>query len=961
VKPATNTLSEIFQAPVRLVVPIYQRPYVWEQEPHWQPLWEDIQAVLERYRDGDPEQLRHFLGAVVLDQEDTPPGEAPRRLIIDGQQRLTTIQLLFAAAARNAEEDGAEQYARLLTKLIQNDPDLTTGDDRFKVWPTNVDQATFREVMTTDTAVTGRISEVHRYFRQAMREWLAEGDPGPEELRDRHKALWVTLSSLLQIVSINLEPGDNAQVIFETLNARGTPLLAMDLVKNVAFYRAQRDGADVDLLNDTVWEPELGSEYWRKTVRQGRLNRPRAELFLMHWLAMKLGRIIPATELFSEFRAHIIGAPNASRAEALIRELCSDAAVLRSFDDQPQGTVEEAFFRRLDALDTTTVIPVALLLYRSPEVSDVRRRTGLRALESWLVRRMLNGLTAQGYNRLMADLLKAVRADLPRADEVIVSFLRGSSANSAVWPTDEMLSVFLESRNLYGYISQKRIVMVLSAVELERRKEAKTEDIYSLPINLTVEHIMPQTWQENWSMPSDEDPANREARIHRLGNLTLTSGPLNSALSNARWEKKRPELLAHTLLRINQELAPHEAWDEASIDARGKELAHEVTEIWPAPEDPSWPRGAPALQEPTQPLAANSASSGSPAMATESDSDPTLTVATTPTPSDASTTPSRLTHDGRDFSRFHVVVDGQELADTNKRNSVRTMVSALFEQGVPMAKLADELGNHVRWVEGEPPDLESAFRERYPQLDPAWWYLDHPLHDGERTWFVDKAWGRETESTLKSLATAFPRANVGFRKASTEPAHESSREPAATIRVPPRRVGEWQPAGTIDGFVAHWPEGDEPYGSLSVYEAPEELGRVRLAIGEPKNRLVLYGRERGWLSVWLVSGGKPARQLANFLETDNFAETGLRAVLISGKKGNGKGNYLPSDEGLLPDGYRTMRLGVHREHIDGPMARNRLVVLAGDDNIEAMLDHAFIQLYLRTGDGDSRDGQRGAE
>ena len=146
-KPVTNTLSEIFQAPIRLMVPLYQRPYVWEPERHWQPLWEDVEGVLDRHLDGDVESVRHFLGAIVLDQEDTPLGELPRRLVIDGQQRLTTLQLLIAAAVQNAARDGVDQQARILKKLIENDPDLATGDETFKVWPTNTDQAAFREVM----------------------------------------------------------------------------------------------------------------------------------------------------------------------------------------------------------------------------------------------------------------------------------------------------------------------------------------------------------------------------------------------------------------------------------------------------------------------------------------------------------------------------------------------------------------------------------------------------------------------------------------------------------------------------------------------------------------------------------------------------------------------------------------------------------------------------------------------
>jgi uncharacterized protein with ParB-like and HNH nuclease domain len=91
VKPATNTLSDIFNADVRYIVPLYQRPYVWEKERHWQPLWEDLEIILEHHLSGDGDPARHFLGALVLDQEDTPPGQPTRRLVIDGQQRLTTL------------------------------------------------------------------------------------------------------------------------------------------------------------------------------------------------------------------------------------------------------------------------------------------------------------------------------------------------------------------------------------------------------------------------------------------------------------------------------------------------------------------------------------------------------------------------------------------------------------------------------------------------------------------------------------------------------------------------------------------------------------------------------------------------------------------------------------------------------------------------------------------------------
>ncbi|MFD2399811.1 DUF262 domain-containing protein [Prauserella oleivorans] len=100
-KPATHTVQELFERDVRYIVPLYQRPYVWNEEEQWAPLWQDITALLNHHEDtGDHAQWSHFLGAIVLDQEQTAPGQIPRFTVIDGQQRLTTLQLLVAAAAR---------------------------------------------------------------------------------------------------------------------------------------------------------------------------------------------------------------------------------------------------------------------------------------------------------------------------------------------------------------------------------------------------------------------------------------------------------------------------------------------------------------------------------------------------------------------------------------------------------------------------------------------------------------------------------------------------------------------------------------------------------------------------------------------------------------------------------------------------------------------------------------------
>lgn len=342
-KPETRTVTQLFERGVRYVVPLYQRPYVWDEEKQWEPLWDDVLTLLEHQEIGNL-HYSHFLGAVVLEQETQAPGEIPAFTVIDGQQRLTTLQIVLAAAANVAIELGAVNEGEIIRDLVHNDPKKASGLELFKVWPTNANRAAFQAVLADggpgkkEDDPSNKIDEAYAYFQGAVREWSTEVEG--EERAQRLRMLRITLCDLLKVVSITLEADDNAQVIFETLNARGTPLLALDLVKNAVFHEASRQALDVDVLYAEVWRPQLDEEYWRQERRQGRLNRPIGELFLMHWLAMKLRQVVPATELFATFRERLLTTVPPPRMAELIPELVRDAKTMRSFDDQEPGSIE---------------------------------------------------------------------------------------------------------------------------------------------------------------------------------------------------------------------------------------------------------------------------------------------------------------------------------------------------------------------------------------------------------------------------------------------------------------------------------------------------------------------------------------------------------------------------------------------------------------------------------------------
>jgi hypothetical protein len=617
VKAESQSLKRIFQGAMRYAVPLYQRPFVWrrdEADPERDrlgPFWEDVKQTVDRLVEheqllraaGDPDKLApmtpHFFGAVVIDEPEKVEGGVVAHEVIDGQQRLTTAQLLIAAAARTCESAGRPKHASRLRRLWLQDEDVdVAGDQRFKLRPTRYDRKAFAAVMDPDAVTmsgTDRVSVGYRYFADELATWVTELPAGEED--EYFNALRDTIYEHLLFVVIELQPGDNPQGIFESLNAQGERLLAIDLVKNHVFRRARRAELDLEQLDTEVWSARFGDEWWRADVKQGRYRRPRAELFLMHWLTERTGAEVSATGLFVEFSrlfaADKVGLPD---VKGFIDGFVDDAGTYRGFESLDSGSRERLFFARREVLDIGVIYPVALRLWRAlgeQAIDSDRLVAGLRALESWLVRRMTMRLTAQNYTRVMLEVLNALSAATSDPVAGMIDHLRSYKDDTPTgwWPTDERFCSHLVEQPLYNSITQARVRMLLEAVEA-RLHTPKTEKV-PVPDKLSIEHVIPQTWQDTWPLedPDDQDAhARRVAHIHRLGNLTLVTSSLNPALSNDPWAEKRGELAQHSALRLNARLVHDypDIFDENTIDKRGAELADLLIAEWPGPHADDW-------------------------------------------------------------------------------------------------------------------------------------------------------------------------------------------------------------------------------------------------------------------------------------------------------------------------------------------------------------------------------------
>lgn len=600
------TLKTLFQKDVRYIIPTFQRPYVWNQEDQWEPLWNDVRNIAEEYleqleRLGDDKRAQaeeragtHFMGAVVLQQQATATADIETRHVIDGQQRLITLQLLLDAAQEVFEQDGWPKEARQLHKLVVNDEYYaeTDADSKFKVWPTLVDQEAFRRAMSNDLAVAGceesPIVQAHEFFKLQIREWMGEHRDCAAR---RAEALVTALMGLLNMVVIDLTTADDANVIFETLNARGTPLLDSDLIKNSILHMADQSGLNSDEVYRRFWQG-FDEVWWRSEVRQGRLVRPRIDIFLNYWLTMRTGEEVQSTHFFPRFRRYADDAGGITDVVTDIKHIGEAFRELHSIDDSSRLGSFLYRWRVMDAGVTTPVI-MWLLSNRRWQMSPERLYGALLAIESYLIRRMVCRMTTKDYNKLFLELMRRLNVTpVETAGDVIVGFLAGQTADAHLWPTDGKVRDALLSLPLYQLLTKGRMRMVLEGLE-DALRSPKSEEEHVRRGDLTIEHIMPQGWRDCWPLEMrDQDPLEaadrRDRLIHTIGNLTLVNGRLNPSLSNGPWTEKRKELVKHSVLHLNKTLLSNtgDTWDEVAIQERGGHLAALFAKVWPGPPQP---------------------------------------------------------------------------------------------------------------------------------------------------------------------------------------------------------------------------------------------------------------------------------------------------------------------------------------------------------------------------------------
>jgi uncharacterized protein with ParB-like and HNH nuclease domain len=622
-----HAVEEILAEGRRFMVPLYQRKYQWHDR-QLIPFWEDVEAKAIEVLEGES-RFQHYMGALIL----APIGEAaqigvtPRVQVVDGQQRLTTFQLFLAALREVARKHGAADVADhvrdyLFNKLKTKDSDKLT---RFKLTPTPSDQAVFHDIIEKDSDTIrtkyakhfwgGRIpkntpfralrayEEFFRlidHFAQFGSAEMTEDDTSETEApvigdetdtteatHERLEALLTALLNRMKLVVITLEEDDDAQVIFETLNSKGEPLLAMDLVRNNIFYRAEKEEAEVTELYNDLWDP-FDDPWWKEAAPFARPTRPRIDHFLAHVLGAQSGQKISMRELYAEYRAFAVpkGRPRFAQVEDELRLLGKYAPIYETLEGRLTEESDLYWFgRKMAAWQVTTVYPVAMQVQTSGLDADEKRQL-YRLLYSYIVRRALSGLTAKNLNNVFRALSLLFLEEGPSVS-ALERYFAERTGSSSRFPGDQEFRQGILAQPAYTLAPGTRIKDVLW--ELEDASKTKFAERAIMPDGLWTEHVLPVSWTEEWPFEdgsfvdrwSDDPKAETRNRIlHTLGNLTLVTGALNISSGTKGFVEKRNKLEEHTGLFLNKWFLKKSAWGEAHIRERGEALADMAVVAW---------------------------------------------------------------------------------------------------------------------------------------------------------------------------------------------------------------------------------------------------------------------------------------------------------------------------------------------------------------------------------------------
>lgn len=545
----------------RYIIPVYQRKYDWK-EPQCKQLYDDLEKVISQGRSN------HFFGSVVVVSDES--GTMGEYLIVDGQQRITTIILLLLALCRLLDSGTITSHDMQLSAKIWRQyltDEFEQGDGQIKLKPIEKDQKALSALFFSpeDEWPTGsNLVDTYRYFYKRIQTGTLSADQ------------LFSAISLLTIVNISLNQEDNPQLVFESLNSKGLPLDEGDKIRNYILMGLP-----------AKQQTACYKKYWMKLEEW---VQPELSGFFRDYLSVKQQNTPNIKAVYTAFKDYQ-ETNDTQDIEILLQELCDYAKLYKMLlhgTDSPTDKAFNACIYRLNRLETTVTRPFFLELLRLCEagiITKSERDEILKITEQYIFRRTICDLPTNSLNKIFLLLHR----EIMRIDKTDTNYLEKfkfallSKRDSARYPDDAEFTRNLSVRNIYQMNSKNKKYL------FERLENGGTIETKEIWLHLddetySIEHIMPQHLTNSWiTSLGDDYEAIHETWIHRLANLTLTA--YNGSYSNHSFAEKRDALNGYRSsgLRLNQWIADRGQWTLSELEERDLALQEKALILWPKP------------------------------------------------------------------------------------------------------------------------------------------------------------------------------------------------------------------------------------------------------------------------------------------------------------------------------------------------------------------------------------------
>lgn len=582
------------------IVPYFQRGYVWDEN-NWEGIWEELTANRDDC----------FLGSIILKAEEYSGREESCKTIIDGQQRLTTLTILLRALLDYYEEKGTDAETLLHFKELlfyRSTQWLESGSETVEVCKiehsrlnvedyTNVIEGKVDlKTIITDPAegkVSSKILRCYKYFSDRLSS-ASFKDVG----RIRNKLI-VDKSKILVVIDLN--NGENEQIIFDTINSTGVKLTASDIIKNAIFQNIKTTTSKRDALYSQYWQKQFEEndevvESWLGTKGIGQNQRTYIDLFFYCFAIIKGFYNVASdkiSDLATKYKEYIKNFTS-DETTAFVKEICEYAQEYRDtfigFDSLTSYRFTDDKNRLMQILETTKITAFdAFILYAVKNFNESKQAATFKNLERYVMRHYIIGNTTK-MGSFTTDAAAMIQDNFDFNKEL----------------SDDLVSnVRLEDS--LERINNNKAKLILFWVELHRHTD-KSSDLYDTPLNYAyeLEHVMPQAWQENWGLdvlpikdaagndvPEEDAIRQRKEAVYQIGNMTLLTSRLNKKLQNYSFadkvngalisRKQRDGMKKYASLSITKEVISVDplVWDEAHIYKRTASLTKEIESIWP--------------------------------------------------------------------------------------------------------------------------------------------------------------------------------------------------------------------------------------------------------------------------------------------------------------------------------------------------------------------------------------------